>query len=200
MADLSSIFPGANDLRSNARAFLIVHNEVRSIENALLLAADNGLVDAVVYNTYMTDTNLEAFKTVTAINITTNTLTIPNHGYLTGDEIQAASTGILPTPLNNIDEYFVIVVDANNIKLAAGYMDSVNNAPIDLLNAGTGTHSIRKFTPAQLYYRTWQGLRKDRAQIDHMNGVIKHFQDLQYQIRRRTNPVTGNTFEWVLAW
>lgn len=200
MPSNGDIFLSAQDVRNNARAFLIVHQEVRSIENAILFAADSGLLDAIVINTYMTQTALGVFQNIIAVNLTTNELTIPNHGFANGDELQFQTTGVLPAPLNTIETFYAMVINSNTIKVAAAYLDVINNNPVDLLNVGSGTHSVRPFLPQQQYYRTWQGTRKDRAQIDHMNGVIAHFTNLGYAIRRRTNPNTGQTFEWCISW
>jgi hypothetical protein len=197
----TGIFLDATSVRNNARTYLIIHQEARAIEDAILFAADSGLLDAIIYNTYMTSTLLPTFQNITSVNITTNTFTLNNHGFQNGDEVQVNSAGTLPYPLNNASTYYVILVDSNNFRLAAGYMDVVNNNPIDIINAGTGTTQIRAYQPAQQYFDTWKGNRNDRPKVDQMNAVIAYFQSLGYQITRKSNPATGGiTFTWNVSW
>lgn len=200
MATPGDIFLHARDIRTNARAYLIIHNEVRSIENAILLAADNGLLDAIVYNTYMTNTTLPSPLTVDSVNDANDTIEVTSHGIDQGAEIKFETSDTLPEPLNATDSYYAIIVDANNIKVANSFVDSVNNQAINITTTGTGTHQIKVLSPQEQFFRTWKGLRIDRSQIDQMNGVIKHFRDLGYEISRKTNPNTDVTFEWHISW
>lgn len=197
---MAGIFLNSTEVRNNARTYLIIHQEARALEDAILFAADSGLLDAIVYNTYMSSTILPGFQNVTTIDPVNNTLTKQNHGFQNGDEVQLNTTGTLPLPINNASTYFVIVIDSNTFKLASNYMDLINNNPIDILNAGTGTTQIREYQPAQQYYDVWKGQRNDRAKADQMNAVIAYFQSLGYQITRKTNPATGVTFQWMLSW
>lgn len=75
------------------------------------------------------------------VNIATNTLTIPSHGFLANQPIKYQTNGGTPiTPLQNGATYYVKqVVDNNNITLS----QSLNGPVIDLTSAGTGTgHSF----------------------------------------------------------
>jgi hypothetical protein len=71
------IFLSATDVRNNARTFLIIHQEARAIEDAILFAADSGLLTAYVYNTYMTQTCLPQYKTITSSTVATGTVSAP---------------------------------------------------------------------------------------------------------------------------
>lgn len=91
-----------------------------------------------------------ATLTVTAVDASANTLTVPAHGLLTGDgPVQLASSGSLPAPLLADTDYWVIVVDANTLRVAASYSDTGGGqgagnptTPIDLTGAGSGTITI----------------------------------------------------------
>jgi hypothetical protein len=75
------------------------------------------------------------------VNIATNTLTIPSHGFLANQPIRYQTNGGNPiVPLQNNATYYVkSVVDANNITLS----QSLNGPTIDLTSAGTGVgHSF----------------------------------------------------------
>jgi len=68
----------------------------------------------------------------------------------------------------------------------------------------TGTAMTATVSPGSLvaiqYFNTWQGTIDDRAKYLQMGQVITYFTDLGYNIERRTNSLTGNTFKWVLSW
>ena len=74
-----------------------------------------------------------------------------------------------------------------------------------ILGSGTGTLGIVKYTASRDYWMVWQQCAPSnrllmRPYADQMNAVIKYFDDLGYTITRSTNPVTGNTIEWVIKW
>lgn len=64
------------------------------------------------------------FITSSNVNVTNNTITIPSHGYITGDMVvyRADSTAI--GGLNDRQVYYVIKVNNNTIKLAESLIDS----------------------------------------------------------------------------
>lgn len=93
---------------------------------------------------------------VGVVTPSTDALTIIAHGLQTGDgPVQLTTTGTLPTTstgaLALLTNYWVIVVDANNVKLAAtfaatGGAPGPGNTnpitPIDITSAGTGTMTV----------------------------------------------------------
>lgn len=194
------LFPNASVLRNNSRTFLIVHNEIRSIENAILVAADNGLVDAIVFDTYMTDTNINNFKQITSIDVNTDTITLNSHDFQTGDEIVFNSDTELFSPVNPATPYYAVVVSPNEFKVSSTFVGAMTGNTINITDTGTGTQFVKNPAVAELYYQTWKGLRTDRAFVDHMNGVISHFESIGYKINRQTNPTTDGVFWWTLSW
>lgn len=53
------------------------------------------------------------------VNVADNEITIPSHGMVVGLKVQLSTTGTLPAPFLVSTDYFVIVLDANTIQLAA---------------------------------------------------------------------------------
>jgi hypothetical protein len=76
-----------------------------------------------------------------------NICTDAAHGFTTGLKGQASTTDTLPDGLATTTDYFVIALTANTYSLAASYADALAGTAIDILDAGTGTHT---FTPTAL--------------------------------------------------
>jgi len=55
-------------------------------------------------------------------------------------------------------------------------------------------------TTSATYANVWKGVTPDRAKEVQMASVIKYFTDLGYRIERKTNSVTGTTFDWQVYW
>ena len=80
----------------------------------------------------------------------------------------------------------------------------ISSADQGLLEVVVGTTTMTNSTDgifnARLYSKTWQGIIDDRAREQQMAAVIEYFSNLGYQIDRRMNPVTGDTFKWHIFW
>ena len=90
-------------------------------------------LDALTFSVTLNATN---------INVTNDTILISNHGFVTGQEIRV--TGSVPTGLTANQNYFVIKVDNNNIKVASSYANatSATPVPIDITVTGSGTMTV----------------------------------------------------------
>jgi hypothetical protein len=77
--------------------------------------------------------------TVSAVTIGTESLTINNHPFNTGERVYISSTASVPGGLSAGVEYFIIDTDANTIKLAASKADALANSPVDITSTGSGT-------------------------------------------------------------
>jgi len=86
-----------------------------------------------------TDVNPPAktFASLTAGNITANTITIAAHGYITGTKINLTG-GSLPTGLS-ATAYWVIKVDAATLKLATSLANAMAGTAVDITADGAGT-------------------------------------------------------------
>jgi hypothetical protein len=83
------------------------------------------------------------YATATGINLTSNTITVPSHGYTTGDVvIYDKNGGTIVTGLTNYGIYFVIVVDVNTIKLATSAGNATLGTAVDLTIVGSGSQLL----------------------------------------------------------
>lgn len=91
------------------------------------------------------DVNTPAAKTFVDgdVDVNANTITITSHSFTTtGLKVTASTNGVLPAGLSAGD-YFVIVVDANTIKLASSLVNALAGTAIDITAAaGGGTHTL----------------------------------------------------------
>lgn len=102
------------------------------------------------WNTY--EENPFEFAPMVVAGVASSVLNVPGHPFGNGDgPVQLASTGGLPAPLVPATDYWVIVVDADHIKLASTFVatggqqplgDGNPQTPITLTTSGTGTISI----------------------------------------------------------
>jgi hypothetical protein len=91
---------------------------------------------------------------VTSLDLVTNTVTLPSHGFLQGELIEYDAKGNTAIGgLTTATPYYVIFVDGDNIKLAVTPEDAVEGTAIDLTSSGTGTQSFRSLskTPDGIY-------------------------------------------------
>ena len=126
--------------------------------------------EAIAYVTDSTPGN----KAFTSANVNTgsSTITITGHGLLVGLAVQFTTSGTLPTGLAVLTTYYVIVVDANTVKLATSQANALTGTFITLSGAGAGSSSMNPQALA---------------------GSIK-FQKNNEKIE---NPPTGNIPVWV---
>jgi hypothetical protein len=105
-------------------------------------ASANALVSGGQVKAIVGDTN-KTFNAATAVNLTNNTITIPSHGYSTGDVvIYDKNGGTIVTGLTNYAVYFVIPVNANTIKIATSAGNATLGTAVDLTVLGSGTHRL----------------------------------------------------------
>lgn len=82
----------------------------------------------------------KVFNATTAANLTTNTITIASHGFITGNRvIYTNGSGTSIGGLTSGNTYYVILDDVDNIKLASTYKNAVNFIPLDLTAGAVGT-------------------------------------------------------------
>lgn len=108
------------------------------------------------------------------IDITNNTISIPNHPWATGDLV-TYTAGTAITPLTTATSYYVIRVSSSDIKLALNLTNATLGNAINLTVLGNGTH-----------YLTYAG--NDRINAA---GSVKYTGSIIFSEYR--NPVTRTT-------
>lgn len=79
---------------------------------------------------------------VSAVDISSNELSMASHPFSTGDRVVVSSTGTIPGGLAATVGYFVISQSANSIKLATTRVGAENNSEIDIQSVGSGTITV----------------------------------------------------------
>lgn len=89
---------------------------------------------------------LSAFSEFTA-DAGTDICTHSNINLFPYTRVQVSTTTTLPAGLAAATDYYVIKVSDTTIKLATSYANAVAGTPIDITDAGTGTHTINTLLP-----------------------------------------------------
>ncbi|MHC4753157.1 MAG: right-handed parallel beta-helix repeat-containing protein, partial [Planctomycetota bacterium] len=77
------------------------------------------------------------------VTVGTDNIAETAHGYLTGSQVTVSTDGVLPTGLAAATPYWIIRVDADNLKLAASYALADAGTAVDITAAaGGGTHTV----------------------------------------------------------
>jgi hypothetical protein len=110
------------------------------------LGGDSFSVQAVI------DVNTPAAVIVpsSAITFGSDNFQSTAHGFTTGLKVRIATDDTLPGPLLVATDYFVIVIDADNFKLASTLVLALAGTPINLTNDGVGTKPLLRLrSPAE---------------------------------------------------
>lgn len=93
----------------------------------------------------------------------------------------------------------IIFNEIRTIELAILTAIAAGQYEIDVTGT-TMTDTTTGLATAIQYYNSWQGIMSDRAKDIQMSSVLSYFSNLGYNIDRRTNATTGNTFKWLVYW
>ena len=75
-----------------------------------------------------------------SVNVNSNTITLTNHGFVTGDFVtyRADVNGTSFGGLTNLDEYYIIKIDNNSFRVATTKYHSSIGRAVDITSQGTG--------------------------------------------------------------
>lgn len=133
------------------------------------------------------EADTEIRRTFTADD-TTDELTIAAHGLGDGDgPFRVDSTGTLPDGLDDRTDYWVTATTTNTLQLTR---DPAGDVLVDLLDAGTGTHTLTDGVPSQpddeWDYTAWGTLQVDAVYSDGEPTLPG-----EVTIRRRDTKIAG---------
>lgn len=117
-----------------------VNNAVSTTQAAL---ANIDLGESGAQHTALTNTSINFDTTVANVSSAANTITLTAHGYVPGDAV-ILEGGAPPTGLSSGTVYYVIVDDANTIRLATTYTNSLAGTGVNITAPGTGTANLHE--------------------------------------------------------
>lgn len=104
--------------------------------------------------------------TITAVDTSTDTLTIAGHGMADGNMVYLTSTNDLPSPLVKETSYYVSSVDTDTFKLAPTYLDAINGTNlINITTVGSGTIELVSKPTQEIQINNNEILDDDRAAL-----------------------------------
>jgi hypothetical protein len=135
----------------------LVNNQlyyIKRIDDSIVQLSTNKALTAIA-NITGAGTGTQTL-TINSIDFTTDTLTIPSHGFTQGELVSYDAKG--QTVINGLvtaTPYYVIFIDGDNIKLATTPTNAINGTAVDLVAspAGVGIHSLQSLskTPDGIY-------------------------------------------------
>lgn len=98
------------------------------------------------------------------VDTSTESVSIPTHGFVTGLLGRLTSTGTLPTGVTTGVDYFIIVVDASTVQFASSLVNALAGTAIDLTSQGSSA-AVNTFTPTAIAGATIK-LEKSNNNVD----------------------------------
>jgi len=130
---------------------------VRRIDDSTIALYNDPNIDVIENIVDITSTGTGTHTlAITSIDFETNTIILPDHGFLGGELVEYDSRGQTPiSGLSTNETYYVIFVDGDNLRLAETAQDAEDGIAVDLLDspAGVGTHILTNLgeTPDGIY-------------------------------------------------
>ncbi len=112
--------------------------------DALTGAARVGKLPATAFHTAYSSN----FTADAATDICTSTATVPN----TATAVQFTTTGTLPAGLSTGTTYFLIKLSSTTFKVATTIANANASTPINITDAGTGTHTVTTVNPGTIQH------------------------------------------------
>lgn len=125
-----------------------VMNDSLSIDSTVALSANSVEQDISHLPFYSVTAAISSAnpsnKAFTSADVSTgsDTITITAHGLLTGTKVTLTTSGVLPTGLAVLTDYYVIAASANTIKLATSQANALAGTAIDISGAGSGSSTV----------------------------------------------------------
>jgi hypothetical protein len=203
-----SIMISAADAKLQAQGNLVILQEIRAIEEAILTAVNNNLLNATIADgTRMTMSTPEISVTGTVnnpvispansfiINTTTVTASGTNINAIVDDINTLAITGVTASK-TGVTGALKITSDNSNFSLTLAADTGSILGDLGLTAGVTNATAVSKD-----FFAVWQGTATNTTYSQQMSEVIKYFTDKGYTILRQQNAATSNlTFKWYVSW
>jgi hypothetical protein len=86
---------------------------------------------------------------VSEVDVAANTVSVPSHGYFTGEKGRLTTTGTLPAGLATGTDYYLVVVSASVFGFASSLANALLGTKINITNQGSNG-AVNTFTPTAL--------------------------------------------------
>ena len=198
----------AADAKLQAQGNLIILQEVRAIEEAILTAVSSNVLNATVSDGTTMTMSTPAVSVTGTVN---NPTTTAGHTFtINGTTVTASSTSI-NSIVDDINTLAMTGITASKTAVAGALkIASDNNNFTLILAAATGTilgdlgltaATTTATAVSKTYYNVWQGTATNTTYTQQMAEVVKYFTDKGYTIVRQKNADTTNTtFKWYVTW
>lgn len=146
---------------------------VQRIDDSTIRLASDATLQTIV-NLNSTGTGTHSLL-ISSINFDTNTITLPQHGFLQGELVEYDSRGQTEVAgLNTNQTYYVIFVDGDNLRLAESPENADAGIAINLEEspAGVGTHTLTSLTQTPDGIYTIKDIPTDDTFVVEARGVV----------------------------
>lgn len=203
-----SIMISAADAKLQAQGNLIILQEVRAIEEAILAAVSNNLLNATVSDGTTMTMSTPAISVTATVN---NPTTTAAHTFTINTTTVTASGTTINSIVDDINTLAITGITASKTAVAGALkISSDNNNFTLILAAATGTilgdlgltaATTTATAVSKIYYNVWQNTATNTTYTQQMSEVVKYFIDKGYTIVRQKNANTTNTtFKWYVTW
>lgn len=141
---------------ANASAFSASATTMPSVAMLVDLVGFYRVTSVTTTTAQATTNTLSAFSNFTA-NATTEDCTHTNINLMPYTRVRLTTTGTLPAGLSLATDYYVIKVSDFVCEFATSYANAVAGTPVNITDAGTGTHTINTLLPR---YTNGAGLKQ----------------------------------------
>lgn len=198
----------AADAKLQAQGNLVILQEVRAIEEAILTAVSNNVLNATVSDGTTMTMSTPAISVTATVN---NPTTTASQTFVINSTTVTASSTTLNSIVDDINTLAITGITASKTAVAGALKISSDNNNFALtLAVGTGTilgdlglsAAVTNATAvSKTYYNVWQNTVTNTTYGQQMSEVVQYFADKGYTIVRQKNTDTASTtFKWYVTW
>jgi hypothetical protein len=203
-----SIMISAADAKLQAQGNLVILQEVRAIEEAILTAVGSNLLYATVSDGTTMTMSTPAISVTATVN---NPTTTANQTFTINSTPVTSSGTTINSMVDDINTLVMTGITASKTAVAGALkISSDNNNFTLIIAAGSGTllgdlgltaATTTATAVSKDYYNVWQNTATNTTYTQQMSEVVQYFTDKGYTIVRQKNADTTNTtFKWYVTW